>query len=353
MSERPSKRRQGHEYVLERLSPYIDEQLQAKERARVEAHLNACPSCRKELQTLQWTKSLLRQGPRVPLPRSFVIREADLTPQRTASERPARRLPARRLSTIALQWATTLVAVLLIVVIAGDVLLGTRPAAPAGQREVAMQSTATSTIVATMVVESEKAVESPAPKAAQEGIEAGTPAEAPRRMIVPTEPAAQAVEASETPEQAQILAQNNPITGTTTSPPMMAQVAPEPGTPQETTPETGPEGNVLPPGNATPEQTAEKAFGAQEPAATPTPKEEKAEQPAETPLTGAAPPPTLAGEPTGEPPREPGTAEATERGTMPGWSTQVARAGWRVAEVGLGLLLVGLIVAVVWMRRRT
>lgn len=327
MSRQQSKLRQGHEYVLERLSPYIDEQLQVKERARVEAHLSACPSCRKELQTLQWTRSLLRQAPSVPLPRSFVIREADLAPRRTA-----RRAPAYRKTAFALQWATALVAILLVVVVAGDVFLGGRLAAPASQQEVAMLSVETPMVVPTVVVESEAVVESLAAEAAQEDAEVRAPSEAPEKMIAPTAPDVTGEEANETPEQAQVLEQGDLITGTMAAPPMMLQVAPESGTPEETAPE----------------QPSEKAFGSQDPASTPIPEEQAAEQPGETPLAMAPLPDTLAGEPL----REPRTAEPAERGALPGWPAQLARAGWRVAEVGLGLLLAGLIVAMVWVRRR-
>lgn len=323
MSKRQSKLRQGHEYVLERLSPYIDEQLQVKERARVEAHLSTCPSCRKELQTLQWTRSLLRQAPPVPLPRSFVIREADLA--------PARRKPAHRNPAFALQWATALVAILLVVVVAGDVFLGRVPAALGSQQEVAMLSAETPMVVSTVVVESEAAVESLAAEAAQEDAGGRAPPEAPEEMIAPTAPDFGGEKANEAPEQVQVLEQGDLITGTMAAPPMMLQVAPEPGTPEE----------------AAPEQPSAKAFGPQEPASTPTPEEQGVEQPVETPLAMAPPPDT----PAGEPLREPRTEEPTQREALPGWHAQLSRAGWRVAEVGLGLLLVGLIVAIVWVRR--
>jgi hypothetical protein len=324
MSRRQSQLRQGHKYVLERLSPYIDEQLQAKERARVEAHLNACPSCRKELQTLQWTMSLLRQVPPVPLPRSFVIREADLAPRRTARRAPVRQKPA-----FALQWATALVAILLVVVVAGDVFLGRGPAALGSQQEVAMLSAETPMVVSTVVVESEAAVEALAAEPVQENAEAETPSEAPEKRVAPPAPDVSGEEASETFEQAQVMEQGDLITGTTDAPPMMLQVAPESGTPEE----------------QVPEQPSAKAFGSQDAATTPVPDEQGAEQPAEPPLAMAPPPDTLASEPLREP-------KAAERGALPGWHAQLARAGWRVAEVGLGLLLVGLIVTMVWVRRR-
>lgn len=314
MSRQQSKLRQGHAYVLERLSPYIDEQLQAKERARVEAHLSACSSCHKELQTLQWTRSLLRQAPPVPLPRSFVIREADLAPRQTA-----RRTPAYRRTAFALQWATALVAILLVVVVAGDVFLGGRLAAPGNQQEVALLRAETPAVVSTVVVESEVVVESLAAEAVQENAETETPSEAPDKRIAPTAPDVSDEEASETPEQAQVLEQGDLITGTTDAPPMMLQAVPESGTPEE----------------AAPDQPGKEAFGSQDPAATPVPDEDAAEQPVEPPLAMAPPPDAPA-----------------ERGALPGWHAQLARAGWRVAQVGLGLLLVGLIVAMVWVRRR-
>lgn len=103
-----------HRYTSKRLSAYVDDQLSARERERVEEHLRRCAECRAEVRTLRWTKSLLRKAPTVPLPHSFVIREADIAPRQSPV---MRMLPAMR-------WATALVAIMFIAVLIGDVLTG-------------------------------------------------------------------------------------------------------------------------------------------------------------------------------------------------------------------------------------
>ena len=62
-----------HAWVEERLSTYIDDQLGAAERARLESHLDGCARCRGSLESLRWTVSLVRQAPAPQAPRSFVL----------------------------------------------------------------------------------------------------------------------------------------------------------------------------------------------------------------------------------------------------------------------------------------
>jgi len=45
--------------VVEALSPYHDGRLPAQEAREVDAHLEACPACRQELEALRWTSRLL------------------------------------------------------------------------------------------------------------------------------------------------------------------------------------------------------------------------------------------------------------------------------------------------------
>ena len=58
------------------LSAYLDQQLRAGEQLRVEAHLQRCAACRRELEELRATVRLLQQVPQPALPRSFVLRAA-------------------------------------------------------------------------------------------------------------------------------------------------------------------------------------------------------------------------------------------------------------------------------------
>src|SRR3989442_8586194 len=58
----------------ERLSELLDETLPARERALVDAHLADCPECRRELERLRATVSLLQRVEPVRAPAGFVDR---------------------------------------------------------------------------------------------------------------------------------------------------------------------------------------------------------------------------------------------------------------------------------------
>lgn len=104
-----------HERARENLSAFLDGQLPPQERARVERHLQECTDCRAELASLRQTVELLHQVPAVRLPRSFLLPVGEAV-------RP-RRARAPRLSYVYLQAATATAAVLLVLVVSGDVLL--------------------------------------------------------------------------------------------------------------------------------------------------------------------------------------------------------------------------------------
>lgn len=61
------------EWAQPLLSPYLDSQVSAEERRRLEAHLRDCASCSQELASLKLTVTLLNRVPAVPVPRSFTI----------------------------------------------------------------------------------------------------------------------------------------------------------------------------------------------------------------------------------------------------------------------------------------
>lgn len=103
----------------ELLSAYLDGQLSAGERARLEAQLATDPALRAELEALRHTVALVRDLPPVPIPRNFI-----LPPTVAARPRPA---PSARLrhawAAPLLTTATAVVSFLFVVVLAGDLLL--------------------------------------------------------------------------------------------------------------------------------------------------------------------------------------------------------------------------------------
>lgn len=118
----------------ERLSAYLDCELSPEERAAVERHLAQCENCRWDLDTLRQTVELTRNCAPVPLPRVFTIPVEVAAPQAVRTRRPAWALPV-------LQGATALVALLFVVVVVGDLFLGST--APRGEPQmVALQATA-------------------------------------------------------------------------------------------------------------------------------------------------------------------------------------------------------------------
>ncbi len=107
-----------HNQIIDLLSAYIDNQLSSAERAEVDSHLEGCAVCRRELETLHWTVSLLRAVPQRRVPRSFTIP----VPAR-APERP--HLLSLRWSYGFLRAATAFAALLLVLVVASDLVIRT------------------------------------------------------------------------------------------------------------------------------------------------------------------------------------------------------------------------------------
>jgi hypothetical protein len=58
------------------LSAYLDNQVSAAERDRIERHLSSCETCRREYDTLRQTVMFLRAMPQVRVPRAFTLSEA-------------------------------------------------------------------------------------------------------------------------------------------------------------------------------------------------------------------------------------------------------------------------------------
>lgn len=122
------------EQQREQLSALLDNELGEQERAELEAHLPTCAACRAELESLRRTRDLVRALPQPALPRSFALpleaaprqeqprQFASATrpapgPQRRIPAAPPTRMPNRRRPARALQWLSSIAAVLGIVVL--------------------------------------------------------------------------------------------------------------------------------------------------------------------------------------------------------------------------------------------
>jgi anti-sigma factor RsiW len=171
----------------DRLSAYMDGQVTAAERTRVEAHLAGCPACAGELHALRSTVRLLREMPPAPLPRAFTI------PASTLSHRASLwNMLTRGWGYRALQGATALAAMLLMMLCSGDLLLqslstmmpmAAMPAAMPSQQAFAQPTAAGPVVLAPTSTPSWKAAESAAPSppqprgtATREGVETPAPA---------------------------------------------------------------------------------------------------------------------------------------------------------------------------------
>ena len=114
---KPRKKEQAARAEL--LSAYLDDQLDAEERARLEARLADDAALRAELEALRRTVEMVRDLPSQPVPRNFIL-------PRTTAPKPQRPPVAHR----RLRWAapfltaaTAVVSLLFVVVLAGDLLL--------------------------------------------------------------------------------------------------------------------------------------------------------------------------------------------------------------------------------------
>ncbi len=114
-----------HEACQDNLSAMLDGQLSARQRSRVERHLQKCEACREDLESLRQTVSLLRSAPVLQPPRSFFIGAGEVTKQRQVRR--------RRVSYVYLQAATAVATVLLVLVVSGDAILRFQPVQPGAQ----------------------------------------------------------------------------------------------------------------------------------------------------------------------------------------------------------------------------
>lgn len=180
-----------HKRIQEQLSAYLDGELSARDQAAVEQHLRTCGQCARDLATLRWTVNLVREVPAMALPRSFTVRVAAVAPARVARR--------TGLAYAYLRGATALAAVLLALVLSGDVLsqfFATPLLTPQViEKEVAVEKLVVQTVVVekevvvekpvveTVVVEAEKVVEKASVK---QGAKAITPPAAERAIAAQT-----------------------------------------------------------------------------------------------------------------------------------------------------------------------
>ncbi len=150
----------------ELLSAYLDDQLIAGERARLEAQLAADPVLRAELDTLRHTMALVRDLPPVPIPRNFILPQtvaARPRPVQRARPRPAWAAPL-------LTAATAVVSLVFVVVLAGDLLLsgvGGQAFAPAAAPPMEAEAPQVALESAPVIEEVEVEVEKVIPAATQ------------------------------------------------------------------------------------------------------------------------------------------------------------------------------------------
>lgn len=77
------------EHVLELISPYIDNALDAADRERVRAHIDNCETCAAEYRELQATQQMLRAMPVQAPPRAFTLSEEMLGAKARTTTRPS------------------------------------------------------------------------------------------------------------------------------------------------------------------------------------------------------------------------------------------------------------------------
>lgn len=318
----------------ELLSAYLDGQLGARERARLETQLATDPALEAELETLQHTVALVRDLPSVPVPRNFIL------PQTAAARpQPARRVrPHRAWAAPFLTAATAVVSLAFVVVLAGEMLLlgagGMAYAPDIGQVMEAPQAAWAPPVeeavaVETVVVEAEMEKVVPAPTEFEMPA-AEVPAEAPQEA-----PLAAAEVAEDEGESAEAMA--------TPEPGMGGGGAAEPtATPAPTAVAPLVEATAAPAPTPSPPVVEEAADAQRAPAtATATPKEG---------VNLPTPTPGEVGELIPRAEEEEGRAgtEGEQHVREEQGLERVVISPWRVVEIVLGLAALGLALATVW-----
>jgi len=179
----------------ELLSAYLDGQLSAGERARVDARLAADPALRAELDALRRTVALVRELPPVPVPRNFILPQA--VAPRPRPERPARF--RRTWAAPLLTAATAVVSLMFVVVLAGGLLFPViGSVAPAPMADLAEQEEAPRIALAPSPI-----AEEPVAEEAESEVQVEVTVQAEKAVPVPSvveEPAEEEAPAEELPE---------------------------------------------------------------------------------------------------------------------------------------------------------
>ena len=303
----------------ELLSAYLDDQLSAGERARLEAQLATDPVLRAELDTLRHTVALVRDLPPVPIPRNFIL------PQTMAARpRPVRRARPRRALRAEPQakaWtaplltaATAVVSLVFVVALAGDLLLsgvGRQAFAPAAAPPMEAEAPQVALESAPVIEEVEVGVEEVIPAATQSPMPMEVPSGAVPTVVAEAEHYdAEAPRNTETtmPAAGGGLSEEATAPAPTLSPAVVEKAAVAPTAPAVATAAPKEEANGAEP---TPSEVAEVAPLMVEEEETEAPRDER-------------------GAPEGE--------AVSLRSVIP----------WRILEVALGLAALGLALATVW-----
>jgi anti-sigma factor RsiW len=353
----------------EQLSAYIDGELGAANRARLEAQLATNPSLRAELAALQRTVALVQELPPVAVPRNFLLPHAAARQPRV---RPATR-PRLAWTAPLLTAASTVVSLLFVVALAGN-LFATAEIRPtvasdafeapeeraAAVEEAAIDVEAEAKMVVTAEVEAPVSAERSEEKAAAPVEEVATE-EGPAEGEVERDAVAPA---DEEPEPA-LAPADEAVKAEAQETEALGAAAEQAG--ESYTPAAGTLSAEEAEGSGEPEAPVQAAGGAQAPTAFPRSATAAAEPPAEAANGDAeiaddeapeqSPEPTDAqlpaveqAEPSGgTPEREPSTAPPETEPAMSGDLPQPTPPfPWRAAQVGLGSAAFVLIVATIW-----
>jgi len=362
----------------ELLSAYLDDQLSAGEWARLEARLATDPELQAELDALRQTVALVRDLPPVPLPRNFILPQtadklhSKATRPRSLPLPPDTGYPRSRRARAAplLTAATTVVSLLFGVVLAADLWfssVGRLPLAPMSEPLLEAEAPQPQAFAPSPVIE-EAVTEAEVEAEAGKAVPAATLLPMPTDVFYPPQPpreapaeAAPEVEqyASEVPENAEPAAPA--ADGGPTEEPAPPGPSAAAGVAATPTAPAMPEGL-----DATAPGIGAGSSGEESAAPTPAPGLPVVEEvpvvstvPAEAPATPAE---GVGGtEPTAgwvaEAPEAPPAAveeeerdeAAGERGAPEGGVVRLAPiAPWRVLEVVLGLVALGLALVTVW-----
>lgn len=203
----------------EALSAYLDKQLSARERSRLEARLKENPELRQALEEMRRVRTILRSQPKMRAPRNFTL-TPEMVGKRQQPVHRSRAYPVFRL-------ASVLATILFVLVLVGDFI--------SGPGSLATRESASAPQVVAMATEQAEEAQRAAPPGFGGGAEPEGEQEAPKALAVPQE---------EATEQ-----------GTPTSPPgvmMLQQASPAPSTESQLVPEP----TMVPPGEEAPRVAA-------------------------------------------------------------------------------------------------